>query len=429
MLCRSNSKSNLDILYAGGVKIEQRKYTNQMPLTLLFDLDDTLLDTNIEAFIPAYFQALSEHLAPYVPANVLLPALIAGMRLMMDSENPSHTLQDIFEDDFYQKLGVGKQELAEVLEDFYDNAFPKIESKTKRRAEAAPLIEWALSKGYRLAIATDPFFPQKATHHRLRWAGLDPAQFDVVSTFDNFHFSKTHAAYYAEMLGQLGWPEEPILMIGNDIERDLVPANRLGLKTYFIDGESASSPGFEAGRGNLADLRPWLESTELSTLEPSFKSPEAVLAILQSTPAVLDSLSSTLTKTDWQHEPSRGDWALNEIVCHLRDTDREIHQLQLKLMIGREDAFIPRPDTSVWASERDYLHVDGAVALHEFTSARLENIELIKSAGEAIWSAKARHAIFGPTNFLEVCSFMADHDRMHVQQAWKTLKSLRNERV
>ena len=37
----------------------------KMSLTLLFDLDDTLLDTNLDAFVPAYFQALSQHLAEH----------------------------------------------------------------------------------------------------------------------------------------------------------------------------------------------------------------------------------------------------------------------------------------------------------------------------------------------------------------------------
>lgn len=400
-----------------------------MPLTLLFDLDDTLLDTNLEAFIPAYFQALSGHLAPYVSAGVMLPALLAATRLMMDNEDPARTLQEVFEEAFYRRIGVPKQDLIGVLDDFYDNVFPGIQVKTNRRPDAVPVIEWAFSKGYRVAIATDPLFPRKATFHRLRWAGFDPAQFEVVSTFENFHFSKTHAAYYAEMLGQLGWPDGPVLMIGNDVERDLISAHKLGLKTYLIDGESASSPGFEARRGKLADLRPWLESTDLSTLEPSFKSPDAILAIMRSTPSVLKGISSSLTKEEWQSEPSREDWAMNEIVCHLRDTEREIHALQLRLMLERADAFIPRPDTSVWASERDYLHVDGETALQEFLTARLENIALIKNADESVWSRKARHAIFGPTNFLEVTGFIAEHDRLHIQQAWVTLKSLRAGRV
>jgi hypothetical protein len=204
----------------------------------------------------------------------------------------------------------------------------------------------------------------------------------------------------------------------------MLPAHRLGLKTYFVGAESASAPGYEAGSGKLADLRPWLESVNLSMLEPSFKSREATLAIMASTPAVLQSLTSSLNDSKWHREPALDVWAMNEIICHLRDTEREIHQLQLKLMIEREDAFIPRPDTTVWANERDYLKDDGRTALADFTSARIESINMLKGLEPDIWSRKARHAIFGPTNFLEVTGFLTDHDRMHIQQAWNTLKQL-----
>jgi len=393
-----------------------------MSLTLLLDLDDTLLDTNLEAFMPAYFQALSRHMANHAAPEVMLRALLSGVNLMNESEDPTRTLEEIFNTDFYAKLGVSKDDLIHIIEEFYDNIFPQLAQHTRQRPEAVPFVEWALACGYRIAIATDPLFPRKATYHRLRWAGFEPERFDLVSIFEHFHFTKTHPAYYAEVLGRLGWPEGPVLMVGNDLARDLIPAQRLGLKTFFVDGESASSPGFEAGRGRLADLRPWLESIDLSTLEPSFKSREAVLAIMISTPAVLRSLSSALTEQSWKHEPTRNDWAMNEIICHLRDMEREIHQLQLNLMLQREGAFLPRPDSAVWANERQYLNVDGWSALMEFASARLETLGILKGLEENIWTRSARHAIFGPTNFLEVVGFMADHDRLHVQQAWKPLK-------
>jgi FMN phosphatase YigB (HAD superfamily) len=395
-----------------------------MSLTLLFDLDDTLLDTNLDAFIPAYFQALSSYLADRVPASDMLRALISGTHLMNESEDPTRTLKEVFDVEFYSKLGVPKDGMVQIIEQFYDDIFPTLGMHTDQRPDAVPLIEWALSSGYRVAIATDPLFPYKATHHRLCWAGFDPKQFELISTFEHFHFSKTHPAYYAEVLGRLGWPDGPVLMVGNDVKRDMIPAHRLGLKTYFVDGDSASSPGFEAGRGTLADLRPWLESVNLTALEPTYTSREAILGIMVSTPAVLRSLASSLTEEGWRHEPTREDWALNEIVCHLRDTEREIHQIQLRLMIERADAFIPRPDSTVWANEREYLNVDGPSALAEFASARLENLEILRGLDEEIWSRRARHAIFGPTTFLEVLSFIADHDRLHIQQAWKTLQSL-----
>ena len=395
-----------------------------MSLTLLFDLDDTLLDTNLEAFVPAYFRALARHMASHVSPEVMIPALVNGLARMSENEDPTRTLQEVFEEDYYPKLGVAKEEVLKVLEEFYDNAFPTLEGQTRQRPAAVPLIEWALACGFRVAIATDPFFPRKATYHRIRWAGLDPEKLELISTFEHFHFSKTHPAYYAEVLGRLGWPDGPVLMVGNDVQRDLLPAHRLGLKTYFIDEASTASPGFEAGCGTLEELRPWLESINLSSLEPSFKSPESILGIMMSTPAVLRSLASALTDEEWRHEPTPDDWAVNEIVCHLRDTEIEIHRLQLDLMLARSGAFIPRPDTSVWANEREYLNVDGAIALADFASARLVNLRKLKNSEGEIWSRKARHAIFGPTNFLEVTSFIADHDRMHIQQAWKTLNSL-----
>jgi FMN phosphatase YigB (HAD superfamily) len=354
----------------------------------------------------------------------MLRALLMGVNLMNESEDPTRTLEEIFDADFYTQLGFSKQDLVHIFEEFYDDVFPALAQHTRQRSDAVPLIEWAYSRGYRIAIATDPLFPRKATDHRLRWAGFEPERFELVSTFEHFHFTKTHPAYYAEVLGRLGWPEGPVLMVGNDPVRDLIPAHRLGLKTFFVDGDSESRPGFETGRGTLADLRPWLESINLSTLEPSFNSREAVLAIMASTPAVLQSFTASLTEEQWRHEPTHDDWAMNELVCHLADTEREIHQVQLSLMIEREGAFIPRPDSGVWASEREYLNIDGKSALNEFALARLQNLRTLKSLDKSIWSRSARHAIFGPTNFLEVTSFMTDHDRLHVQQASKTLKSV-----
>src|SRR5688500_1359284 len=395
-----------------------------MPLTLLLDLDDTLLDTNLEVFVPAYFQALSQHMAAHVEPNTMMRALVNGLHVMNESEDPTRTLQEVFETHFYPALVISKEAAFDVLEKFYDDVFPTLGGHTHVKPDAVALIEWALGRGFRVAIATDPFFPRKATHQRVRWAGLDPDGFELISTFDHFHFSKTHPAYYAEVLGRLGWPDGPVLMVGNDVTRDLIPAHRLGLATYLIDGESASSPEFVAGRGKPADLRPWLESIDLSTLEPSFKSRDAILGIMASTPAVLRSFSSALTPEQWRHEPGREDWALNEIVSHLRDTEREVHGLQLDMLLERRDAFIPRPDTSVWASEREYLNENGPAALTEFTTARLENLNKVRDLGDEFWSRKARHAIFGPSDVTEIISFVADHDRLHIQQAWKTLQSL-----
>ena len=304
-----------------------------MTLTLLLDLDDTLLETNMGAFIPAYFQALSKHLAEYVQPEKMLPALMKGTELMLASEDPTHTLQEVFEAYFYPKLGVPKAQVNHVIEQFYDEIFPSIGSVTKKREGAVELVNWAFSKGYRVAIATDPLFPRKAVYHRIRWAGLDPERFELVSSFETFHFTKSHPAYFAEVLGRLGWPNDPVLMVGNDVDRDLKPAQSLGLKTYHVHEESASGPGPEAaGRGKLSDLRSWLEFTDLESLEPSIQNPAAILAMMLSTPAVLQSLVASVPDRAWPRKHIADEWALVEVICHLRDTEREIHQMQVNTL-------------------------------------------------------------------------------------------------
>jgi FMN phosphatase YigB (HAD superfamily) len=396
-----------------------------MTLTLLLDLDDTLLNTNIDSFIPAYFQALAKELAPHIVPELMLRALMTGTKRMMESEDFSQTLEQVFNAEFYPQIHSPHEIILEALEEFYDHVFPTLGGVTSPKPEAKPFIDWAFSQGFRIAIATDPLFPRKATYHRLVWAGFEPERFEIVSSFERFHFTKTHPAYYAEVLGHMGWSDGPVLMVGNDMDRDIRPAQMLGLATYHVDDDAAAPSGSEAGqRGKLADLRPWLESTDLTSLNPSFKSVDSLLGILSATPAVLKSFSYGLDSSAWSQEPALNDWSFSELVCHLRDTEREIHQMQIALFKEQNEPFIPRPDTSIWASQRDYLHENGAWALQEFNDARRKTLMMLKNITAEEWDRKARHAIFGPTNFLEVISFIADHDRMHIQQAWSTLKKL-----
>jgi len=397
-----------------------------MTLTLLLDLDDTLLNTHIESFIPAYFQALAKELTPYVAPDIMLRALMSGTKRMMESDDFSQTLEQVFNAEFYPQINSHYEKTAAAIDNFYDNIFPTLGGVTSRKPEAKPFVDWAFSQGFRIAIATDPLFPRKATHHRLRWAGFEPEQFELVSSFEQFHFSKTHPAYYAEVLGRMGWNDGPVLMVGNDLDRDIRPAQMLGLATYHVDDESASPSGPEAGaHGKLADLRLRLESADFASFIPSFKSIDSILGILSATPAVLNGLLRGLDSSAWSHEPTPNDWALSELICHLRDTEREVHQMQIELFKEKNEPFIPRPDTNVWA-HGDYQHEDGATALIEFNEARRKTLELIKEVTlePSAWERKARHAIFGPTNFKEVVSFIAEHDRLHIQQVWSTLKNL-----
>lgn len=407
----------------------------KMNLALLLDLDDTLLDSNLDSFLPVYFQALSGFLKDQVEPELMLSALFSVTRTMMANNDPSRTLQQIFESEFFPKVGLAREELQPHIDQFYVDVFPTLSYLTSPRPEAAELVGWALEGGAQLAIATNPLFPLAAIHSRMRWAGLSPEEtpFSVVSAYEAFHFAKPNPAYFAEVLGRMGWPEGPVLVVGDDVERDLPGSSTLGLPIFWVEASDAKSPdGIAlAGRGSIAALRPWLERTDLSTLEPAFSTPESLIAILLSTPAAISGMLKPILKPGQtaipvlKRRPVPNEWSLTEILCHLRDTELDINQPRLRMLLELEEPFIPARDSDSWAVSRDYQNQDASQALDDFTSARVETVDLLRSL-EDEWKRKARHAIFGPTNLQELVKFMAEHDKLHIRQIRSTIEQFPN---
>lgn len=392
-----------------------------MKITLLLDLDDTLLDTNIQEFAPAYFSSLSNALAGHVSPEIMLPALMGGTKAMMLNTDPALTLRQVFDAYFFPRLGVERQALEAQIEHYYEAIFPSIQSVTRQRPEAIAFVEWAFASGHRVAVATNPYFPIKAIHHRLRWAGLPPERypFALISAYETFHFTKESGAYFYEFLGQLGWPNDPLVMVGNDLNMDLLPALNVGLPVFWVrDGRDESYP--EIPQGTFADLRAWLETADADKLCPSFQTPQACLAALRATPASIAALTAALPPEAWQCRPEPGEWCLTEILCHLRDVDRDVHLVRLRKVLAEENPFLPSEMTDGWVETRGYARQEGRLALEEFVAARKELLALLEGLDAAAWQRSARHAIFGPTSLLELARLAAEHDRLHIQQVFKT---------
>jgi HAD superfamily hydrolase (TIGR01549 family) len=390
-------------------------------LTLLLDLDDTLLHNHIDEFLPAYLKLLSSELAPYAPPDAIVAQLLSATRKMAANPRPDCTLKQVFDAAFYPPLGLKAEDLQEVIQSFYEEKFPSLQSLTRSKPEAVDLVQAAFERGYRVAVATNPLFPRRAVEQRLAWAGLPVEQypFDLIASYETFHFSKPNPAYYAEMLGRLNWPEGGALMVGDDWKRDILGASQVGLATYWLPNGAA--PGAEkvrapSGRGDLAQLLDWIDGLTEDDLKPDYSIPSAMLATLRATPAVLDTLCSELVEEAWSARPQPEEWCPTEILCHLRDVDQEVNLARIPRVLQENDPFISGKDTDPWADERHYICQDGPQALHQFTAARLKLLDLLEAAAPEDWERTARHAILGPTTLKELVRIIAEHDRLHVRQ-------------
>jgi len=78
-------------------------------------------------------------------------------------------------------------------------------------------------------IATNPLFPRIAGGQTVGvgWNSRFDYPYDLITAYENMHFSKPHSAYYAEILGQLGWEEGLSAMVGNSLTDDLLPSSAL----------------------------------------------------------------------------------------------------------------------------------------------------------------------------------------------------------
>jgi hypothetical protein len=145
---------------------------------------------------------------------------------------------------------------------------------------------------------------------------------------------------------------------------------------------------------------------------------------LRTTPAVLKGLCADLEITTWALRPAPQEWSPTEILCHLRDVDGEVNLPRLQKMLHEKNPFLPGVDTDRWAMERDYFHQDGASALRQFISQRMQELDLLQRLSPRDWDRSARHAIFGSTQLKEMVAMMAGHDQVHVRQMEKALSSI-----
>jgi FMN phosphatase YigB (HAD superfamily) len=395
---------------------------------LLCDLDDTLLDNDIELFLPQYLKVFARDVASFIDPDQFVKALLAGTKQAVANRQPDCTLRDVFDATFYPALGLDKSEFQAVEDRFYGQIFPTLRSLTKARPEAGTFVDGALAKGYRLVIATNPLFPETANLQRLAWAGLpvEKYPFELVTSIETFHFTKPDPVYYAEILARLGWPSEPVVMIGNDPVRDIQASRRLGLPAFWVTHQKDAPPNTEApeapsGRGRLEDVLPWLGNIPTESLQPDHSSVDAMLAILRSTPAALDSIARALHLELWSTRPRPGEWSFTEILCHLRDVDLEVNLPRVQAVIGESNPFLSGKDTDPWAEERKYITQNGRQALGQFFVGRKKLLETLERLEPSDWKRYARHAIFGPTSLAELVNIVAGHDRVHLQQVHQVL--------
>lgn len=201
--------------------------------TVLFDLDGTLLPMDQDVFLKTYFGLLAEHMARYGYEKEKLLKTVWGATPAMIRNNTGKTNEEVFWDCMAETYGSDIRKDKPKFDEYYEVTFPKVRAVCGFDPRAARVIEACKAKGLRVALATSPFFPTTATLQRARWAGLEPADFALITTYANSQGCKPNPAYYRQVLEKLGVGPEQCLMVGNDVEEDMM-ARELGMDVFLL---------------------------------------------------------------------------------------------------------------------------------------------------------------------------------------------------
>ena len=228
---------------------------------VLFDLDGTLLPMDQDTFIKAYLGRMAKKLASYgYDPDTLVKAVYAGMKAMTVNDGFC-TNEEVFWAAFTGILGEHVREDMPIFDDFYRNEFQNVKNICGFLPEAAQTVRKLKEMGYRVALATTPMFPSIATESRIRWAGLKPEDFEIFTTYENYHYCKPNLNYYREVVEKLGVTPEECLMVGNDVGEDMV-TEELGMKVFLMPADLINKVGKDVSKypqGDFADLLAYVE--------------------------------------------------------------------------------------------------------------------------------------------------------------------------
>jgi FMN phosphatase YigB (HAD superfamily) len=230
---------------------------------VLFDLDGTLLDIDVDSFLRDYFGALGPVLAQVTGSADQRSALMA-LRDATDVMCDAHgqlTNQEVFETEFERLTGadLAEPEHAAAIVRFYTETFPSLQKGHGPRSGGLRAVAAARAAGAQVVVATNPIFPRIAIDERMRWAGLDQSWFDHVTSYERSTAAKPRAQYFDEIAALLGVATSRCLFVGDDAAMDLRSA-AVGMKTFYVGRETNTSADWS---GDLHDVAQFLEAPAL----------------------------------------------------------------------------------------------------------------------------------------------------------------------
>lgn len=225
---------------------------------VLFDLDGTLLQVDMNRFIPAYVDGLAEVCADLAEHRRFTDVLLQATWALLRSDQGECSNQQLFHSAIERHLAISPDLFSQRLQRYCNDHLPSLAPLITPHPLVPQILRGCFERGFKVVIATNPVFPRPLVEARLDWGGMGEFPFDLVTSYENTRFCKPNRGYFEDILQTLGLEPQHCLMVGNDTEHDLA-AGAAGIATYLldtwlIDRGGSLRPDYRGGHEELCNL-------------------------------------------------------------------------------------------------------------------------------------------------------------------------------
>lgn len=225
---------------------------------IFFDLDGTLLQVDMQRFIPDYVEGLAGVCADLAERRRFTEVVLKATWALLRSQQGESSNQQLFHSVIERHLAISPELFQQRLQHYCAEGLPALASLITPHPLVPRILRGCFERGLKVVIATNPVFPRPLVEARLAWGGMADFAFDLVTSYENSRYCKPHPGYFEDILQTLELAPESCLMVGNDTEHDLA-AKKAGIATFLldtwkVDRGAGFTPDFQGGHAELCRL-------------------------------------------------------------------------------------------------------------------------------------------------------------------------------
>lgn len=151
------------------------------------------------------------------------------------------------------------------------------------------------------------------------------------------------------------------------------------------------------------------------------------LAALKAAPGKLAAAVRRIPRRFVTRRPNRGEWAINEVLCHLADCE-VVLGFRVRKIASEPRSVIVAFDQERWAEGGHYRRGGAQEALRTYTALRRANLVYTSRLGAARKRQHGRHPEYGRISIAQLLEHWAEHDLNHLEQIRTAHATLRRRK-